>query len=93
MSVLGESFAQVPEIFATAKSVLAEEIVQFGRVKSRDDYFNVLKDADVVVSTANHEFFGVAMVEAAIFGGCYPLVPVRQRGRGLYSDTSWNFLP
>lgn len=44
-----------------AKDRLAQHIVNWGYQETRDDYLNVLKHADVVVSTANHEFFGVAM--------------------------------
>ena len=44
--------------------------------KSRNDYKRALRWADVIVSTANHEFFGIGVLEA-VASGAYPLVPRR----------------
>ena len=53
-----------------------DHIEHWGYRKSRSDYLAVLRDTDVVVSTAQHEFFGVSIVEA-IAAGAYPLLPQR----------------
>lgn len=76
LSVLGESFEQVPECFATAKKRFAEEIVHWGYQATRAEYEAALREADVVVSTARHEFFGIAVVEA-VAAGCFPVLPHR----------------
>jgi glycosyltransferase involved in cell wall biosynthesis len=62
--------------FMRARKELAEHIVQWGRVESASDYASLLWAADVVVSTAIHEFFGVAVVEA-VYCGCRPVLPGR----------------
>ncbi len=39
LSVLGESFPQVPHIFDEAKVKLSDEIIHFGRLDSKEDYY------------------------------------------------------
>jgi len=74
--VLGQSFAKQPAIFRAAKKRLAGRIIHFGYVRSRRDYLQLLHSGDFVVSTARHEFFGIAVLEA-VRAGCRPLLPCR----------------
>ena len=74
--VLGESFRNSPAVFETAKEEFSDEIEQWGFAESRHDYESSLQLADVVVSTANHEFFGIGIVEAAA-AGAIPVLPNR----------------
>jgi glycosyltransferase involved in cell wall biosynthesis len=74
--VVGESFREQPEVFERARAALGDRIATWGYRALREDYRRVLEDADVIVSTARHEFFGVSVVEA-IIAGCVPLLPDR----------------
>lgn len=60
VSVLGEWFQEVPAVFEEAKPILSDYIANFGFVESKTEYYRILSSAHVVVSTAHHEFFGVA---------------------------------
>jgi glycosyltransferase involved in cell wall biosynthesis len=75
-SVIGEQFSDVPEVFGEARRNLGQRVVRWGYQDSREEYVRALLEADIVVSTANHEFFGVSMVEA-IAAGAFPLLPDR----------------
>ena len=72
--VLGQSHPDNSACFSEAKARLAKECIHFAYVDSKEQYAELLKRGDIVVSTARHEFFGIAVLEA-IRAGCYPLLP------------------
>lgn len=74
--VLGQSFRSQPPVFAEAARRLAPRIIHFGYAPTREEYIRLLRQAAVVVSTARHEFYGMAVLEA-VRAGCRPLVPDR----------------
>ena len=76
LSVLGESYAEIPSVFEEARLRLKDNIHHFGFAESREKYYQILRTGDVIVSTALHEFFGVSMLEGTYLG-CFPLVPDR----------------
>ncbi len=75
VALAGESFRNVPEEFDAARERLGERVVHFGYA-DQEGYVELVQRADVVVSTAYHEFFGVAVVEA-IYAGAFPVLPNR----------------
>ena len=76
VSVLGESFRKVPAVFEWARSEFRRQIETWGFQAQRADYQRALMRADVFVSTARHEFFGISTIEAMV-AGAYPLLPRR----------------
>ncbi len=76
LSVVGQSYRDVPDCFPKAREQFARRIVRWGYLDNRQAYRDLLQQADLFVSTAEHEFFGIAAAEA-IAAGCYPLLPDR----------------
>jgi glycosyltransferase involved in cell wall biosynthesis len=74
ISVMGEQFRRSPDVFDSARKEFAVHIDRWGYQEERSDYETALLDADVFVSTADHEFFGFSVLEAAA-AGAFPLVP------------------
>jgi glycosyltransferase involved in cell wall biosynthesis len=74
--LLGESFRNRPDEFLAIRQALPDRIVHFGYASDRAAYARLLWQGDVVVSTAIHEFFGAAVVEAC-YCGCFPILPNR----------------
>lgn len=73
---LGEVFMRIPPEFTAMRERLGQRVIQFGYVDARADYARWLWQSDIVVSTAIHEFFGAALVEA-LYCDCFPILPGR----------------
>jgi glycosyltransferase involved in cell wall biosynthesis len=76
LALLGENYQAIPKAFLAARDRYGERIVQYGYVESRADYINWLKQGSIVISTAQQENFGIAVIEAVRYG-CVPLLPAR----------------
>lgn len=74
--VLGQQFRYQPDIFSLAEKKLADRLDHFGFAEDRKEYVCLLRRGDIIVSTARHEFFGMAVLEG-VRAGCRPLVPDR----------------
>ncbi len=75
LAVCGQRFRTAPPAFERARRALASRLVHWGEA-TREDYVALLDRADIVMSTAHHEFFGVSVVEA-VHHGARPVVPDR----------------
>ncbi|MCB1923735.1 MAG: DUF3524 domain-containing protein [Gammaproteobacteria bacterium] len=73
LAVLGARSEPPPAELIRLRQVLGERIV-VDAMLPRDDYLRVVAGAAIVVSTAIHEFQGLAVMEATA-AGCRPLVP------------------
>lgn len=82
--ILGQSYGEYPPIFDQIRTELPSNYIRhWGYAQSKAEYEQLLMEGDVVVSTAQHEFFGVAMLEACR-AGCVPIVPDRLAYSELY---------
>lgn len=74
--VVGQQFRKAPPIFEEARRRLSDRIDHWGWVESKEDYHKLLRESDIVVSTALHEFQGLAVLEAVALGAL-PVLPNR----------------
>ncbi len=81
LHIVGQSFREIPAEFSEIENLLNKhqqdqgmEAANFGYLEQEDDYCQLLSNCDVVLSTAIHDFQGLAVQEACL-AGCTPLTP------------------
>jgi glycosyltransferase involved in cell wall biosynthesis len=75
LALAGENLRSDPREFDRIRARLGDRVVHVGTLDA-DGYHRLLAASDVTVSTAEHETFGIAAVEA-MAAGCVPLLPHR----------------
>lgn len=74
--LLGRCSGPVPDAMSIFHDEFGSDIQHSGWVDSQEEYWRLLQQSDWVLSTARHEFFGIAVAEA-MFAGCLPWLPDR----------------
>ncbi|GAA3963138.1 tRNA-queuosine alpha-mannosyltransferase domain-containing protein [Allohahella marinimesophila] len=87
LSVVGERFRSQPKVFDEIYREFSSRVVYWGFLASREEYDRLLGSADIVISTAIHDFQGLSMLEA-MASGCLPLAPDRLAYREYVPDVS-----
>jgi glycosyltransferase involved in cell wall biosynthesis len=75
LALCGEQFGKRPSAFARAIPQFSQQLIHTG-FAGAETYRRLLWEADLVVSTAHHEFFGISILEA-IYCRTLPLLPNR----------------
>ncbi len=75
VALCGQAYGKRPPVFAEALERLGNRVVHVG-FAGEETYRRLLWEAAVVISTAHHEFFGIAILEA-IYCQTFPLLPRR----------------
>ncbi|MCH2137078.1 MAG: DUF3524 domain-containing protein [Phycisphaerales bacterium] len=75
-ALLGERRGPPPAPLQQLREHLGSRLVHDGWCEARSDYLDWLKRANWVCSTARHEYFGIAVVEA-LLSGALPWLPRR----------------
>ena len=78
LHVVGQQFREQPPAFAELRELLAGagSLGRWGYLAQQYDYLELLRRCDVVLSTALHDFQGLALMHACD-AGCSPLAPAR----------------
>lgn len=76
--IVGQQFRQQPPEFEQIHQLLQQRgwLGRWGTIKDRAAYLGLLQRCHAVLSTAEHDFQGLAVLEA-VAAGCIPLVPRR----------------
>ncbi len=74
--VAGEHIDPAAAAFVAARTRWQAYTLHWGYAPDREQYLQLLRRADIVVSTAMQEFFGISVVEA-LAAGCIPVLPHR----------------
>ncbi|WP_240695833.1 DUF3524 domain-containing protein [Candidatus Chloroploca sp. Khr17] len=72
--VAGEHIDPRAPLFLAARERWANHLLHWGYAPDRASYARLLHQADLVVSTAAQEFFGIGVIEA-LACGCEPVLP------------------
>ena len=76
ISIVGQQFGSKPDAFENIEMLLGEKLINFGYMDSHQEYHQLLRETNIVLSTAVHEFQGLSMLEAIALGNI-PIAPNR----------------
>lgn len=89
--LLGQQFRQIPDEMSACVTRLEQSgrLGHCGLIEDREAYLCALGTSHLVLSTALHEFQGLAVLEA-VAAGCVPVVPDRLAYQELF-DAAWRY--